>query len=255
MRKLMLLSIITLVLVSCQNDKYHKISGKVTDFNGHPLDSVTIRLKNKAFENMYETLSDEEGNYELTVKEDDYYCLYAIKLSEYRVNKLEYWTWNVPVYKDIIINPQYDRLEIYGINVFEPQVTPQETYMVYIRPMSLTKTLQFASEQKLNTEAFKSAKQAEELLNHSDKLINISPDRVFSEELEININGIKSEVLEIHKITEYARGFKMNGFIIQILKPDDSQNTDLKYDFISVKLHSKELNEIGKGEAFVRRIK
>jgi len=48
------------------------------------------------------------------------------------------------------INPQYDRMEIYGINVFEPQVTPQETYMLYFRPMSLAKTLAIVDRQKVD---------------------------------------------------------------------------------------------------------
>jgi fermentation-respiration switch protein FrsA (DUF1100 family) len=108
MRILLLLGILLLLLTSCKRDTHYEISGKVTNFDGLPLDSVTIRLKNKAFENLYETLTDKEGNYSLRVKEGDYYCLYAIKLSEYRVNRLEYWTWNVPVHKNITINPQYD---------------------------------------------------------------------------------------------------------------------------------------------------
>ncbi len=113
------------------------ISGTVSDFQGNPIEGATIRLKNRAFENLYETMSDKMGHYSLTVKEGDYYCLYAIKLSEYRINRLEYWAWFVPVHADMVIDPRYDRMEIYAINVFEPQVTPQETYMVYFRPMSL----------------------------------------------------------------------------------------------------------------------
>uniref|UniRef100_UPI00321691E9 carboxypeptidase-like regulatory domain-containing protein n=1 Tax=uncultured Draconibacterium sp. TaxID=1573823 RepID=UPI00321691E9 len=253
MKNILSLAILLLFISSCKNDVNYVISGKVRDFNGQPLDSVTIRLKNRTFENVYETLSDKYGNYTLKVKEGDYYCLYAIKLPEYRVNRLEYWIWNVPVYKNININPQYDRMEIYGINVFEPQVTPQETYMVYFRPMSLTKTQQFAAEQEVNKEEFETAEKTENLLNKSDKLINVSPDSISSEELVIEINGIKSEILEINKITEYARGFKMYGYIVQVLKPENQKSNDSEYDFISVTLRSKETNEIGKGEAFVKK--
>ncbi len=252
-----ILSIIALVLLftACKNDQYYVVSGKVSDFDGQPLDSVTIRLKNKAFDNVYETLSDKDGNYSMHVKEDDYYCLYAIKLPEYRVNRLEYWTWNVPVHGNITINPQYDRMEIYGINIFEPQVTPQETYMIYFRPMSLTKTLQFASEQELDKEEFETAGKTESLLKETDKLINMSPDSISPKELVIEINGVKSEILEINKITEYARGFKMYGYVVQVRKPEKQKNIDSEYDFISVTLNSNETNEIGKGEAFVKRIK
>ena len=253
MKNILLLTTLILFISSCKKDVDYVVSGKVTDFDGQPLDSVTIRLKNKAFDDIYETLSDSDGNYSMEVKEGDYYCLYAIKLSEYRVKRLEYWTWNVPVHKNITINPQYERMELYGINVFEPQVTPQETYMVYFRPMSLTKTLQFISEQKVNKKKFETAEKTENLLNRSDKLINTAPDSILPEELVIEINGIKSEILEINKITEYARGFKMYGYVVQVLKPEKQEYIDSEYDFISITLHSKENNEIGKGEAFVKR--
>lgn len=82
-----------------------RIYGQVTDFKGNPIDSVYIRLKNKSFTNLYETLSDEDGKFSLVVKKGDYYCLYAIKLSDYKKTKLEYWAWNVPVYKDLEIKP------------------------------------------------------------------------------------------------------------------------------------------------------
>ena len=253
MKNIVLITTLVLLIASCKNDNYFEVSGKVTDFEGQPLDSVTIRLKNKAFENVYETLSDKDGNYSMTVKEGDYYSLYAIKLPEYRVNRLEYWTWNVPVHKNITINPQYNRMEIYGMHVFEPQVTPQETYMVYFRPMSLTKTLQFASEQKVEKQKFETVEKAETLLNQSNKIINMSPDSISPQELVIEINGVKSEILEINKITEYARGFKMYGYVVQIQKPENSKRIDSDYDLISVILNSKETNEIGKGEAFVKR--
>lgn len=253
MRNILLFGIMILSLMSCANDELFVISGKVTDFNGRPIDSVSIFLKNKAFENIYETLSDVDGNYSMKVKKNDYYCLYAIKLSEYRVNKLEYWTWNVPVYKNLTINPKYDKMEIYGINVFEPQVTPQETYMIYFRPISLFKSLQIASNQKVDKKKFQKAKQTEKLFDSSDKIINMSPNSISSEELTIEVNGVKSKIVSINKITEYARGFLMYGYFVQILKPENNKNMKLEYDLISITLDSKETGETGKGEAFVKR--
>ncbi|BDX39065.1 hypothetical protein CYCD_24200 [Tenuifilaceae bacterium CYCD] len=229
------------------------VSGRVTDFGGQPIDSVTIRLKDKAFKNVYETITDKNGNYSIKVEKGIYYCLYAIKLSEYRVNRLEYWTWNVPVFKDLIINPQYDAMEIYGINVFEPQVTPQETYMIYFRPMSLSKTLQIVSTQKINSKDFQTAKQSEKLIEGADKLMNMSPENISSQELIIEVNGVKSEILGINKITEYARGILMYGYVVQIQKPKPSKGLYSEYDLISITLHSNETGEMGKGEAFVKK--
>jgi hypothetical protein len=226
-----------------EESKLYEISGKVTDFNGNPIDSVTIQLKNKAFEEVYETLSDKNGTYSMRVKEGDYYCLYAIKLSEYSVNKLEYWTWNVPIHKNTTINPQYDRMEIYGINVFEPQVGPFETYMIYFRPMSLSKMKRLLSEQNKNKEE----------IEKTSKLINISPESITPEELTIEINGTKTKIVGINKITEYARGSLMYGYCVQVLKPENHKKLRLDYDLISVTLHSLETDEWGKAEAFVKR--
>jgi hypothetical protein len=70
----------------------------------------------------------------------------------------------------------------------------------------------------------------------------------------IEINGIKSEIKEINKIKEYARGIEMYGYIVQVLKPKNPLGIDAEYDFISVTLHSKETKEIGKGEVFVKKV-
>ncbi len=254
--KITLLSAFLLFVISAYSQEREKfvITGKVTDFNGQPIDSATIRLKNRVFEDIYETLSDLNGNYSLEVKKGDYYCLYAIKLSEYRVNRLEYWAWNVPVYEDLVINPQYDKMEIYGINVFEPQVTPHETYMLYFRPMSLSKTLKIAAKQEVNNKAFQKAERAEDLLDKSDKLIDVSPDTITPDELTIEINGVKAKIVGINKTTEYARGILMYGYQVQVLKPkNNKEQPELKYDKISITLCSSETSEIGKGEAFVKR--
>ncbi|MEI8047905.1 MAG: carboxypeptidase-like regulatory domain-containing protein [Bacteroidota bacterium] len=255
MSKILLLVSVFFVFTSCLNEsKKFVITGRVTDFNGKPIDSATIRLKNRAFENLYETLSDSNGNYFLEVNKGNYYCMYVIKLSEYRVNRLEYWAWNVPVYEDMVINPQYDRMEIYGINVFEPQVTPQETYMLYFRPMSLSKTLQIASKQEVDKNEFQKARQAEDLLKKNNKLIKMSPDSITSDELKIEINGVEVKVVGINKTTEYARGILMYGYCVQVLKATNyKEQLDLKYDRISITLRSSETGETGKGETFIKR--
>lgn len=153
----------------------------------------------------------------------------------------------------MVINPQYDRMEIYGINVFEPQVTPQETYMLYFRPMSLHKTLEIVSKQEVDNKKFQKIKQTEDLLKKTNKLINMSPDTITANELKIEINGVAAEIIGINKITEYARGVLMYGYTVQILKSKHEERLELNYDRISIILHSLETNEIGKGEVFIKR--
>lgn len=250
----LLLAIALLAFSACpKGTATFVISGNVSDFHGNPIEGATIRLKNRAFENLYETVSNERGNYSMAVKEGDYYCLYAIKLSEYRVNRLEYWAWDVPVHSDMVIDPRYDRMEIYGINAFEPQVTPQETYMLYFRPMSLRKTLAIAARRKVEEKNFRSAGRTEGLLNETGQLTDMAPDAITADELTVEVNGARAEIVAINKVKEYARGFFMYGYVVQILKPKDDKRSALKYDRISITLHSTETGESGKGETFIKR--
>jgi hypothetical protein len=222
-----------------------RIFGHVTDFNSKPLDSVWVNLKDKNFNELYEGFTDKNGYYSLTVAKGNYYCMYAIKKAEYGKTKLEYWAWNIPAYKDMEINPQYERMEIYGINGFEPQVGPHETYMVYFRPMSLKKSLKW-QEGDIN----KKTKIA--VAQHDT--IDIAPISISKDELTVSVNDIETEVATIHKVTEYARGGYMYGFLIQILKPKKETKSNDEYDKITIVLHSKETDEYGKGEYFIKTI-
>jgi hypothetical protein len=245
------------LIISCILNAQGKatLSGRVTDFNGNPIDSVSVRLKNKQFKNVYETLSDINGRFSLQVEKGNYYCLYAIKLSDYGRTKLEYWTWNVPIFEDIEINPQYNNMEIYGINVIEPQVGPYETYMIYFRPMSLGKFIKILENQKLEKKSYETVEKVERFLKPSeDNLYDIAPNNITSDELSVKINGIESKVISIQKIKEYGRGIFSYGFLVQVLKPDEIKTMNLIYDKISIVLKSRETNEIGLGEAFFKRV-
>lgn len=210
-----------------------KISGCVTDFNGKPLDSVTVFVKNKKFENLYKAITGKDGKYSIKVRKGNYYCLYAIKLSDYKKTKLEYWCWNVPAVKNLEINPQYNNMEVYGIHAFEPPVTPQETYRIYFRPMSL--------------------KKGNNLSIKMGDTINMAPESIIKEELNIKINDEEAKIVSINKVVEYARSNFMYAYEVQILKPkSQSMRAISGYDKISIILDSKETGEIGKGEGFVK---
>ena len=229
-----------------------KLYGKVTDFNNQPVDSASVWLKTKIngisindkrklFDNAYETLTDKNGNFSIEVEKGTYYCLYAIKESDYGKTKLEYWAWNLPIYSDLEINPQYDRLEVYGINAFEPQTGPFETYQVFFRPMSLTKALKLPK--KIVSD-----------------VIDIAPKVIKEEDLKVQVNGIDVKILSLNRVKEYSRKKYMYGYFIQILKPKVNEigvslsEIPYGYDKISITLNSKETNEKGKGEYFIKKI-
>ncbi len=249
-----------LILVFCASSFLYAqekvtVSGRVTDFSGNPIDSALVRVLDRNFNAPFITYSDINGNFSMEVKKGNYNCIYATKVSEYRKTKLEYWAWNVPIFEDMVMNPQYETMEIYGINVIEPPVTPHETYMIYFRPMSLSKIINLMESQNVDKKSFEKIAKAEDLLKPVvDNLYNIAPNKITAEELSVKINGIESMVLNIERVKEYARGMDMYGYFIQVLKPEEIKNMDLEYDKISIILNSIETNEIGLGETFYKRV-
>jgi len=253
MRKtIFLFVLITLLFSNAFAQETVTLYGKVTDFNNQPVDSasvwlkhsidtISVKNKNLLFENAYETLTDHKGNFSIEVAKGTYYCLYAIKEIDYGKTKLEYWAWNLPIYDDLEINPKYDRMEVYGINAYEPQMGPFKTYQVYFRPMSLTKALKIPKNVKLDT-------------------IDIAPKSISLDELDVKMNGIDAKIVSINKINEYTRGNYMIGYLIQFIKPKNESEIKNQselvegYDKISITLHSKETDEKGMGEYFVKKI-
>ena len=239
-----------LILYSCElnteknatisNNKV-KLYGTVTDFNKNPVDSAIIRVKNKKFENLYETITDKNGKYSLDVEKGMYYSIYSIKEKDYGKRKLEYWAWNVPINKDLEINPMYDKIEIYGIHAFEPKTGPYDTYRIYFRPMSLTKY------QKIKK------------INKGDTL-NIAPEKLTISELKIKINDVAATIKTIDKVLEYNTSDNyIFAYEVQVIEPENNNLPESEkvegYDKISIEINSSETNEKGKAEYFIERNK
>ena len=245
--KSFLFALVIISFLSCNSEKsqeiiedkvYIELSGKVTDFNNRPIDSVVIRVKNKNFDNLYETLSDENGNYSLKIKKGLYYSLYAIKEKDYGISRLEYWAWNIPMIKDLEINPQYNRMEVYGIHVFEPKATPYNYYRIYFRPMSLTKYQRIDEIQTGDT-------------------IDIAPKKLTQNDLNVKINNVKVKILTIDKVIEYAKTNYFFAYEIEVEKPKIESLKEIEkvkgYDKITIEINSNETNEKGKGEYFFKK--
>lgn len=60
------------------------ISGKVTDFEGKPIDSCRVKLMYSDFSSAYEVYTDKKGDYLIpNVEKGKYMALYAIRPKEY----------------------------------------------------------------------------------------------------------------------------------------------------------------------------
>ena len=128
-----------------------KFSGKVTDYNGIPIDSCTVLIYNPDFTEAYETVSNAQGYYSLdSIPKGRYAAIAAMRINEYprllqvapKDMKLEFWAWNVIADRDITLNIRYDKLELYGTTAFLEYGGRQEL-LIYTRPMSVTKVIAY----------------------------------------------------------------------------------------------------------------
>ena len=80
MKKIVMLLLLALSTASVFTQETVRIYGRVTDFNDNPIDSVTVRVKNKKFENLYETITDSKGYFSMNVLKDAYSSIYGSHL-------------------------------------------------------------------------------------------------------------------------------------------------------------------------------
>ncbi len=119
------------------------ITGKITNKIGEPLENAIVGLKDRSFEDLQVTYTDEDGIYKLDVENRKYPFLYAVK--DYAVKNLEFWCQDINLKEDIEISAAIDKLEIYGLKVFKVD-GGYPALMVYFRPMSLIKHLKQESD-------------------------------------------------------------------------------------------------------------
>ncbi|MCM1188739.1 MAG: carboxypeptidase-like regulatory domain-containing protein [bacterium] len=167
------------------------IKGQITDKNGKPVEGADAGVMNRGFEPMYRAVTDAEGRYTLEIPDGCYPFFIAVK--GYGEENLEYWCNNIELNGQIEINCQIDKLELYGLHVFEIKgAAPALT--VYFRPMSLVKAL--------NGET------------------DIVPE--FTEEsVTCFVNGEKCDLLVMNMVKEYSPDAILTGCLIQISRPDN----------------------------------
>lgn len=212
-----------------------KISGRVTDFEGRPVQGAAVELKNARFDNVASVVSDKDGRYGLTVPKGIYMALAAVK--DYQLRSLEYWAWTVPAERDLEINPRFDRLEVYAMNAWRPQ-GGFPSYQIYFRPMSLTRT----------SKAIQAAGGMENL--GKLKALDIAPV-LTPEDVKVAINGQPVAILQLNKVREASGPDQfLIGYVVQVPLPPKEPSTD--YFPITITLTDRATGEKGEGCLFFR---
>jgi len=226
MKKSILTAIFVMATTTIFAQKMVTISGKVTDFSGKPIVSAMIEAKTRLFEMKYHAFSDKNGNYSINVEAGTYIGISCVRMNDYGKSNLEFWAWNVPAYNNMTLNMRYERLEVYGLNVFKIQGA-HRGYAIYCRPMSLTRYIEWE-------------KNPSPLMN-----IAPNPDKM---RIEVTINGSPAKVNMVEKLKEYAGKQTAEAYMIYT---DMGAATNKPYDEIRVTITDLENGD--KGEAVYYR--
>ncbi|MDR0753837.1 MAG: carboxypeptidase-like regulatory domain-containing protein [Prevotellaceae bacterium] len=244
MKHLWAFAFCTFLFGTCCSQTLISISGRVTDFDGNPVDSSIVEIFHPDFSAAYATYTDENGYYSINnVKKGKYMALAAMRLKEYpRKNavtendmRLEFWAWNIIADTDLTINPRYHRLELYGTNVFKIE-GGYGGMMIYVRPMSLEKYLSYSKEVYLDKS--KAEKKAD---------VSVAPEhfkvKVFMDEQELHVNSVQP-------VEEYAGtdNLPVTGYIIQVDLPENKP--EKQYCIFRIEAENTEYGEKGENLYF-----
>lgn len=229
------------------------ITGRVSDYKGNPIDNCSVMFQNSNFDVLYETKTDEKGKYQIDIPKGKYSNISAINMDTYPHTmkhgtknedlRLEFWGWNFIADRDTTLNIQYNRMEAYGLHVFQvPGGVP--AYQIYVRPMSLTRFL--------TNKGIQNAQHKEDLSNIAQmssadtaKCDNIAP-AIDKAGIKVWIDGEEVDVLMKQQIKEYYEATEYGiAYYITVNRPEKS--TTLPYKIFKIELTDLENGD--KGEA------
>jgi len=206
-----------------------RLHGRVTDFEGKPLDHAEVHLVGRGWEVVAYTYSDGAGMYGVEVEGGTYLAVWICK--DYKTKMLEYWAWHVPLLGDLELNARVDGLEVYGLNAFWPRYGP--TLMVYFRPMSLKRSLAWEAGGR-----------------DRPGLTDIAPS-LGPEDIEATIEGEPAPLLCVSKVREEAPPDRyLDAYLVHV-QAEGIRATDA-YRKIGVAIADRETGERGEGSVFWR---
>ena len=217
------------------------INGRVTDYDNHPLDNVSVSWARPDFSEVSVTLTDRNGNYSIRIPKGKYHSMGALNMDEYIIanstlpekdQRLEFWGWDFIADRDTTLNIQYHRMEAYGLRAFRiPGATP--AYQVYVRPMSLTRTQAW----------MKAGKPKEAILAPEPEQLKAV----------VWINGEKVPILMKQEIKEYFAPDEWgNAYLLTVDMPKNRNNT-LPYYVFKVELTDLENGDRGEAIYYMQK--
>lgn len=239
------------------------IRGRVTDYNGQPIDSCSIFWQSPSFDEIKQAITNKDGYYTARIPKGKYQSIGAIKMSTYphtakaglpeADQRLEFWAWDFIADRDTTLNIRYHRMEAYGLRVFHiPGGMP--TYQIYVRPMSLTRFYQWMEKAKpesiLHGETLGDIKQESQSKDAKESQWAPRPEQL---KVTVWIDGeevpvlMKQEIKEYFDANEYA-----NAYLLTVDFPKHPK-TGLPYRVFKVELEDLENGDRGEGLYYMEK--
>lgn len=235
------------------------IRGVVTDYHDIPMNNCTVMIQNSRFNTLFETKTNEQGEYSMTVLKGNYSSMAAVNMDTYPHSmkpdtntedlRLEFWGWNLIADRDTTLNIRYHRMEVYGLHAFHiPGGMP--TYQLYMRPMSLTRVLA-----DMNIKDAQHGKDVsgvtQTAARDTAKCVNIAPaiDKVG---IKVWIDGEEVPVLMKQQIKEYYEAAEYGiAYYLTVDRP--KRKTSLPYRVFKVELTDLENGDRGEAVYYLEK--
>lgn len=259
-----LLFLLSCTAVYAQQQDSVTIHGRVTDYNGQPIDSASVWWQNPQFNDIIEAITDKDGHYTARIPKGKYQSAASIYLPSYAhiamksglpetEHRLEFWAWDFIADRDTTLDIRYHRMEAYGLRAFcIPGAMP--TYQIYVRPMSLTRTYQWMKETKpeslVHGENLSDIEQQEQ--NKEARECQMAP-RPGQLKVTVWIDGEKVPVLMKQEIKDYFDSNEYgNAYLLTVDMPKHPKK-DLPYRIFKVELEDMENGDRGEGLYYMEK--
>lgn len=235
------------------------ISGRVTDYEGHPIDSCSLFWQTPSFDDVVQGMTDADGRYTVRLPRGKYQSMGALRMDTYphtpkgstlpaADQRLEFWAWDFIADRDTTLDIRYHRMEVYGLRVFRiPGAMP--CYQIFVRPMSLTRFQQMEADKAQHTQDVSNIEQG--AARDDARAVRLAPtlDRL---KATVWINGEEVPILMKQEIKEYFSADEWgNAYLLTVDRP--KQDTALPYHVFKVELEDLDNGDRGEGIYYMEK--
>lgn len=238
------------------------ICGRVTDYNGQPIDSVSIWWQSPSFNEIAQVVTNKTGYYSARIPKGKYQSVGAINMATYPHTakpglqesdlRLEFWAWDFIADRDTTLDIQYHRMEVYGLRVFQiPGGMP--TYQIYVRPMSLTRFLQWQKESEKKAIHGEDLNDIEQSVISKQAQASLLAPPIDKLKATVWIDGKEALVLMKQEVKEYFSASEYgNAYLLTVDRPKNPKQ-DLPYHIFKVELTDMENGDRGEGLCYMEK--